>query len=105
MADFLGRGLDAGIELAVETFNETNTEVTIIAIANFLNKMRWMGKSNWTTVYLEAYIDNLRGNINSKAMARIMRSEVSKIHRTNYLIIKRRQIWKLFGDLKSRYVK
>jgi hypothetical protein len=102
MADLFGRGLDAGIELAVETFNETNTEVTILAIANFLNKLKWMGKSDWTTIYLESYIDNLRGNINSRVMARIIKGEVNKIHRTNYLIIKRKQLWKLIGNLKSR---
>lgn len=104
MADLLGRGIDAGIELAFETFHETNTEVSILAIANFLNKIKWMGKSDWTTVYLETYIDNLRGNLNSRVMARIIRSEVNKIHRTNHLIIKRKQLWKLISDLKSKYV-
>ena len=103
MADLFARSLDAGIELAVETFNETNTEVSIMAIANWLNKMKWMGKSNWTTVYLESYIDNLRGNINSRVMARIMRSEVNSVQRTNYLILKRKKLWNLVGNLKTKY--
>ena len=96
------RGLGAGIELAIETFNETNTEVTVMAITTQLNKMKWLGKSNWTDVYVQAYIDNLRGNLNSRIISGVMRSEVFKIHGTNYSIIKGRKIKDLFGKLFTK---
>ena len=90
--DFLSRGLLSGIELAVETLNETNMEVSVIAITNILNNMKWMGKSNWATIYVESYLDNLRGNTQARIMGRMMRSEIFKIQTTNYKIIKQSKV-------------
>ena len=90
--DIFYRGIAGGVELAVETLNETNMEVSIIAITKMLNQLKWMGKSNWTTLYVETYLDNLRGNSQARVMGRMMRSEVFKIQATNFKIVKRAKI-------------
>lgn len=102
VSDIFFRGLGSGIELAIETLNETNVEVTVLAITNILNNMKWMGKSNWATYYVEAYLDNLRGNTNARIMAVVMRSEVFKIQGTNLLILKGRKVKELFSKLVTR---
>lgn len=100
--DIFYRGLAGGIDLAVETLNETNKEVSIIAITKLLNELKWMGKSNWTTLYIEKYLDNLRGNSQARVMGRMMRSEVFKIQATNFKIVKKAKINSMLDKWASK---
>lgn len=97
------RGLEDGIDLAIETLNETNIEVTIVAVTKQLNKMKWLGRDDWASEYIEAYVDNLRGNINGRVIGSFMRWEIFKIQGCNYSIIKRRKVMNYFGNLIKKY--
>ena len=79
--------LNQGIGIAIDSFNETNMEITIENITKRLNELKWSGKNDWTTDYITRYIDNMRGNLNSAIVGNMMRRKIFNIQSQNIAII------------------
>lgn len=80
------RSVNQAISVAIDTLIESGTEVTIVAIANQLNKMKYLGKDNWASDFLESYVVNLRGNLNSAIVGNLMASKIARIQGENFAI-------------------
>lgn len=76
--------ISEGINIVLDSATETTMEVTTAWLAQELNKIKWAGKSNWTSKIIESYIDNLRSNLQSSITANIINRRINKLQNNNY---------------------
>lgn len=97
------RSVNQAISVAIDSLVETGTEITITNITNQLNKMKYAGKENWATEFLESYIVNLRGNLNSAIIGNLMASRIVRIQGENFAIFQYDNIKSGVSGLWSKF--
>ena len=97
------RMVNQGIIVAVDALVETSVEVSTISIASKLNEIKWAGKDNWASDFLESYIENLRGNLNSAIIGNLMSSRIARIQGESYAIFKMEKISNGLGSLWDKF--
>lgn len=83
--------LGEGIQIVLDSVKETGVEISTMYIAEQLRKMRWAGTDTWTSRSIEAYIDNLRGNLQASISANIIQRRIAKMQVDNmgYLAVEK----------------
>lgn len=97
------RSVNQAISVGIDSLIETGTEVTIVAVANRLNEIKYLGKDNWASDFLESYIENLRGNLNSVIIGNLMSSRIARIQGENFAIFQYDNIKSGISGLWSKF--
>lgn len=84
IGNYVSAMLGEGINIVLDSAKETGVEITTMYIAQELAKMKWAGKNDWTDKMIEAYIDNLRSNLQASIVANIIQRRIAKVQIDNY---------------------
>lgn len=106
LSDYLRSMTAEGINIALDSLQETTVEITTAKLAEKLNEMKWAGKGNWTDEYIESFLDNLRSNLQSSIQANIIQRRIAGLQIKNYgiALLNKSTLTGMFNRAKGRGV-
>lgn len=106
LSDYLRSMTAEGINIALDSLQETTVEITTAKLAQKLNEMKWAGKGNWTDEFIESYLDNLRSNLQSSIQANIIQRRIAGLQIKNFgiAILNKSTLTGMFNRARGRGV-
>lgn len=106
LSDYLRSMTAEGINIALDSLQETAVEVSTVELAKYLNSINWAGKGNWTDEFIESYLDNLRSNLQSSIQANIIQRRIAGLQIKNFgiAILNKSTLTGMFNRARGRGV-